>query len=183
MRQADINYKVIRRQVKYPRLEFKTGELVVIAPEGYDERKLINKNRKWINRKSDQIKEILNDSSKKNLADRSDDHFRELVCRVVNENSEKLGVKYNRVYFRTMKTKWASLSKKRNLTVNKVMKFLPKKLINYIIYHELAHIIERKHNERFWKIISKEFKNYKNLERDLFMYWFLVFNEKGDATL
>ena len=35
------------------------------------------------------------------------------------------------------------------------------KLIEYIIYHELAHLIEKRHNERFWEIIEERFK-FKN---------------------
>ena len=45
----DVEYEVILRKVKYPRLEIKTGSLRVIVPEGYDGAgKLVEKHRKWI---------------------------------------------------------------------------------------------------------------------------------------
>ena len=76
-----------------------------------------------------------------------------------------------------MKTKWASCSKKRNLTINTLMKFLPDYLIEYIIFHEIAHLKERKHNENFWKIVSRKFKNYEEMEKELFIYWFLIWKK------
>ncbi|MBU4077646.1 MAG: DUF45 domain-containing protein, partial [Euryarchaeota archaeon] len=40
--------------------------------------------------------------------------------------------------------------------------------------HEMVHLIERKHNEKFWKIISNKFENYDKNEKELFEYWFLI---------
>lgn len=39
-----------------------------------------------------------------------------------------------------MKTKWASFSPKNNLTINKLMKYLPDDLIEYVIFHEISHL-------------------------------------------
>lgn len=77
-----------------------------------------------------------------------------------------------------MRTKWASLSHKKNLTINRLMKSLPEHLIKYIIFHEITHAIERRHNDRFWGIISGKFANYRKLDRDLFIYWFRVIKDK-----
>lgn len=81
---------------------------------------------------------------------------------------------FNSVYFRTMKTKWASLNPKRNLTLNLLMRHLPEYLIEYIIFHEMTHAAEKRHNENFWRIIAERFQDYQDRERDLFIYWFLI---------
>ncbi len=54
------------------------------------------------------------------------------------------------------------------------MKHLPERLIEYVIFHEITHIMEKRHADRFWGIISKKFANYRELERELFAYWFLL---------
>jgi len=59
-----------------------------------------------------------------------------------------------------MKTKWASHSSNNNLTINTLLKYLPNDIIEYIVYHEIAHAIERKHNEKFWNLIAKKFQDY-----------------------
>jgi predicted metal-dependent hydrolase len=73
-----------------------------------------------------------------------------------------------------MKTKWASLSPKGNLTVNIMMKDLPEHLIKYIILHEATHLIEKRHNESFWKLIAQKYKTYQAAENEIFVFWFLI---------
>ncbi|MGC8816546.1 MAG: M48 family metallopeptidase [Candidatus Hadarchaeum sp.] len=54
---TDLPYRVARRRVRYPRLEFKTGELLVILPEGWkDEASLLERKIGWISRKHGEIK-------------------------------------------------------------------------------------------------------------------------------
>jgi len=53
-------------------------------------------------------------------------------------------------------------------------KYLPERLIEYVIFHEMAHSWERKHNERFWNAVSKKFKDHQKREKELLVHWFLV---------
>ncbi|HLC33234.1 MAG TPA: M48 family metallopeptidase, partial [Candidatus Nanoarchaeia archaeon] len=62
----------------------------------------------------------------------------------------------------------------KNLMVNSLLRYLPVHLIDYVVYHEIAHLKERKHNERFWKIIKGKYKDNQKMEEELFLYWFLV---------
>jgi len=172
----NIAYKVSYRNVRYPRLEFKTGELLLVLPFGRDPDVSLNKHRGWIHEKTQFIKECLRNSSYKEVVKRTDMEFKYLVCFFVEKTSKELGVKVNRTYLRKMRTKWASCSSKRNLTINRLMRYLPEHLVKYVIFHEIAHIVEKRHSDKFWKIISKEFDNYQELERDLFIYWFQVTN-------
>lgn len=174
-----MTYGVSYRNVKYPRLEFKTGELILVLPFGYNPDGLLRKHKDWILEKAGFIKECLENSSDKETPKRNEREFREIVYAIAERYCKKLGIKLNNVYFRAMKTKWASCSSKGNLTVNSLMKHLPEYLIEYVVFHEIAHIIEKRHNDRFWKIVSKEFKNYQELEKGLFVYWFRV--AKNDA--
>ena len=73
-----------------------------------------------------------------------------------------------------MKSKWGSCSPDKNLMINTLLKYLPRDLIEYVIYHEMIHLIERKHNGHFWKIIASKFDNYGEKEKELFEYWFLI---------
>lgn len=174
-----INYEVKYRDIKYPRLEFKSGELELILPFGEKPKDLLEKHRKWIIKKQNFIKDCLKASNDKELESRDEKELREIVNYIANEISEDLNVNVNQVFFRKMRTKWASCSPKKNLTINTMMKYLPEKLIEYIIYHELAHLIEKKHNERFWEIIEEKFEDFKSLEMSLFANWFLINSRNG----
>jgi len=169
-----IKYKVSYRNVKYPRLEFKTGELLLVLPYGQDPKVFLEKHRHWIVKKNKFIRECLNLSSDKEVVKRTDEEFKGLVLPLVEKICKELDLRINKVYFRQMRTKWASCSPRRNLTINKLMRYLPEYLIEYIVFHEITHIIERRHNKRFWGIVAKRFNNYRELEQDLFRYWFLI---------
>ena len=175
----NIEYKVKYRNIKYPRLEFKTGTLNLILPQGENPMDIIEKHHNWIIKKQKFIEKYLKYANRKKIVKRTDEEFRNLVHKLVRKGSAKLKVKVNKIFFRRMRTKWASCSSKKNLTINTMMKYLPENLIEYIIYHELIHLLEKRHNERFWKIISKRFKNYKELEISLFPHWFLLNSLNG----
>ena len=167
-------YQVSYRAIKYPRIEFKTGRLLLILPLGYEPETILDKHRDWILEKKEFIGECFKKISSKKIVRRTEEEFKTLILALVRKTSRELGEDLNRIYFRTMKTKWASCSGKRNLTINRLMRYLPETLLDYVIFHEIAHLKEKRHSVEFWKGISRKFGNYKELERDLFVYWFQV---------
>jgi predicted metal-dependent hydrolase len=174
MELPNIPYKVSYRGVRYPRLEFRTGELLLILPYGRKPGPILIKHKRWILKKIAFVEDCLKHASNRSLVERTEKEFRNLTYSLIGKTLMEMGGRLNHVYFRMMKTKWASLSSRRNLTINRLMKHLPIRLLNYVISHEVAHLSNKRHNDRFWKIISKRFDDYKELERDLFVYWFKV---------
>lgn len=56
----DLPYRAERRDVKYPRLEFKTGELLAVLPKGWeDENSLLERKMGWISRKHKEIQRAI----------------------------------------------------------------------------------------------------------------------------
>jgi len=173
-----IRYQAIKRRVKYPRLEFKTGELMLILPPDTEPEEILEKHYNWVSKKIAFIKECLEDAKDKKIIERSDKEFRRTVESLVEDFSKSLRVRVNKVYFRRMRTKWASCSSKRNITVNTLVRYLPLHLVEYIIFHELTHLLEKRHNKNFWKIIASKFNSYLPLEKELFSYWFKIWKER-----
>jgi predicted metal-dependent hydrolase len=171
-----IEYTLSYRNVKHPRLEFKTGTLLLILPKSYNnEQETLEKYKQWINKKESIIRKALEEARIKDIIqDRTDKELRTLINVLAQNYQTELNTTINRIYFKKMKTKWASHSKNGNLTVNTLLKYLPNNLIEYITYHEITHSIERKHNERFWSLINKRFQDYETKEKDLLTYWFLT---------
>lgn len=181
----EIKYQTSYRNVRYPRLEFKTGSLVLILPrDNKNEKEIIKKYSNWVYKKSIFIKNALKDlkSRKLNLK-RTDEEFRNFVSYLVKNFSGELKVKTNRIFHRKMKSKWGSLSPKKNFTINTFSRYLPKSLIEYIVFHEMAHLIQRKHNEKFWKIMSKKYKSCARYELQLLKYWFLIQKRKESLLI
>lgn len=196
----EITCFVFRKNVKYTRLEFRENCLHLIVPYWFfDFRKIIEKKRKWILKKIEMIEKYLDDE-KENLEkfilfgkpfDLKDFNFDqnnenktikflknillEKIEKIAKEYSEKLGVKYNKIIIRKQKTKWGSCSSKGNLSFNIKAISLPENLLRYLVYHEVAHLIEKNHGNGFISLIKKEFPDYEILEKELEKYW-IVFN-------
>jgi hypothetical protein len=71
------------------------------------------------------------------------------------------GLAYNRVSIRDQKTCWGSCTAKRNLNFNYKLLYLPQKLRDYIIVHELCHLAELNHSERFWELVARAVPEYQ----------------------
>ena len=85
-----------------------------------------------------------------------------------------LNVKVNRVQFRDTVYKWGSCSSLRNVTFSKNLRYLPDRLVAYIVYHELVHIIVLAHNDKFYDIIRREFPDYEKCDGKLKEYHYLI---------
>jgi predicted metal-dependent hydrolase len=76
---------------------------------------------------------------------------------------------YKKVTIKHQRSRWGSCSKNRNLNFNLLLASLPLELIDYVIIHELAHLIELNHSKKFWKIvgaIDPEFQSHRKLLHD-----------------
>jgi predicted metal-dependent hydrolase len=171
-----VKYDVIYRNVKYWRLEIKNENLILIAPKGHvDHEKIIEKHKKWIYKKFQAIEASKKEAKLRELnLNFDDEEFKDLIHKLVNEFSFELNVSVNRVYFKKMKSRWGSCSSRKNISINLLLKYLPKNIIEYVVFHEIAHLVELNHSKRFWSIIYSKFPDYKYLEKELSIYWIAV---------
>ena len=67
----------------------------------------------------------------------------------------------NNVKITSAKTRWGSCSSKKNLNFSWKLVMAPSKVIDYVLVHELAHIIELNHSAKFWILVERMFPDYK----------------------
>jgi len=77
-----------------------------------------------------------------------------------NKPIKNIKLKYN-------KTNWGSCSTGKNLNFSVRLFFAPEDVIDYVVVHELAHLVEMNHSDKFWKIVSDIMPNYKQKEHIL----------------
>jgi predicted metal-dependent hydrolase len=75
--------------------------------------------------------------------------------------SLKIGVKPSKIIIKKLKGRWGSLTKDDVINLNVVLTSAPPKVRNYIIIHELCHLIVREHSRRYWSTVSKFMPNYE----------------------
>lgn len=80
-----------------------------------------------------------------------------------------MGLQYNKFSIKKQKSRWASCSRKKNLNFNLLLAAAPADVIDYVVIHELAHILVMDHSKRFWKTVETfdpDFKSHKTWLED-----------------
>ncbi|MCP5045937.1 MAG: M48 family metallopeptidase [bacterium] len=162
--------EVVYRRVKYSRVEFKGGGLRVIVPRGIDPMKVLEDNREAILRKHRRLQDQIRTAREMPMVEWTVERFGGIVDHYMVVYSRQLGVEAKLVKFRKMRRRWGSCRNDGMITLNIYLQFVPEHLIAYIVYHELAHLIIRGHNKEFKRIISNEFPNYRQLDKELNLY-------------
>lgn len=79
-----------------------------------------------------------------------------------------LGVKVGRIYIQRMKTRWGSCNPRANsIRLNSELAKKPRECLEYVIVHELMHLIEPSHNGRFISLMDRFLPNWKHLRNEL----------------
>lgn len=80
------------------------------------------------------------------------------------------GHRYERVSIKNTKRLWGSCSRKGNLNFSYTLLFLPRELADYVVVHELCHLKEHNHGQRFWQLVAKALPEYDARRRELRRY-------------
>lgn len=93
--------------------------------------------------------------------------LKKLVSSILPKWQQLIGVKTSDFRVRKMKTKWGSCSQhSRSICLNLELAKKPFECLEYVVVHELVHLIERKHDDRFISLIDKALPNWR-AHRDL----------------
>jgi predicted metal-dependent hydrolase len=79
----------------------------------------------------------------------------------VKQFAQHLGVNYNKISILELKYRWGSCTPKDNINFNWRIIKAPVYVIDYIIVHELAHLLESNHTPDFWNIVSVQLPNFE----------------------
>lgn len=85
----------------------------------------------------------------------------------VNHFAEIMGAKPTAVKVTNAKTRWGSCSSKGSINLSWRLMMMRGELIDYVVVHELAHLREMNHSDKFWKIVERYMPNYKALREEL----------------
>lgn len=189
----EINIK--RKRCKYIRINIKNGEVEVIAPYGSSLKtindfiisksdwinKTVNKQKTTIHRTKENEKYIY---YKGNIIDTditAEKAYKNFYLSKLSylsvrtkELSEKFGYKFKGLNFSNAKTLWGTCDRFDNIRLNWRLLAIPVRLSDYVILHELVHIIHHNHSRDFWAELEKNIPDCKQLKKELKEYsWIL----------
>jgi hypothetical protein len=82
----------------------------------------------------------------------------ELNARFFQKTIKSVRLKYNH-------SNWGSCSSSGNINLSTRLLFAPQEVIDYVIVHELAHLVELNHSDRFWKLVAQAMPDYAQYEK------------------
>ena len=85
----------------------------------------------------------------------------------VSEYSQIMKLGYTGLKFRKMKSRWGSCNSRREITLNTQLIKVKKELIDYVVVHELAHLVHMNHSKKFHNLVEEYLPNSKLLRKKL----------------
>jgi predicted metal-dependent hydrolase len=80
----------------------------------------------------------------------------------------KLGVQVSAYFLQRMKTKWGSCNpKSRNIRLNTELVKKPKDLVEYVVVHEMLHLLVPNHDERFVTLLDRHYPAWREAREEL----------------
>ena len=80
----------------------------------------------------------------------------------------KLGVKVSGYFLQRMKTRWGGCNRQAgNIRINTELVKKPKDLLDYVVLHEMLHLITPKHDEKFLSLLTKYCPNWREARQEL----------------
>lgn len=73
----------------------------------------------------------------------------------------QLGVKPKAVQIKEYKSRWGSCNTRRELQFNWLLMLAPHDAVNYVIVHELCHLVHFNHSPKFWSLVRQLIPNYQ----------------------
>jgi len=92
----------------------------------------------------------------------------QFVPALVKKWEPKLKVKVTGYFLQRMKTKWGSCNHREgHIRLNTELVKKPKDLLEYVIVHEMTHLLEPTHSERFIAILQKQYPTWREARAEL----------------
>jgi predicted metal-dependent hydrolase len=94
--------------------------------------------------------------------------LKKLIPEIIKKWEKQIGVKVNDWQVRQMKTKWGTCNiEKKRIWINLELAKKPIHCLEYIIVHEMIHLLERHHNDRFLSLMEKYMPQWKFYREEL----------------
>jgi predicted metal-dependent hydrolase len=93
-------------------------------------------------------------------ADQGRREARERISLIAQSEAMALGVSYARISLRDQRSRWGSCSTTGTLSFNWRLVLAPHDVLDYVVVHEICHLIEMNHGPAFWALVARRRPGY-----------------------
>lgn len=164
-----MQYQLIRSTRRTMAVEIRNGMLLVRAPYSAtraDVEQMLRDKRGWIEKHlrlsqerafAAQSVSPLTSAELKSLVQSAKIY----IPQRVRYFAQLIGVQPGKITIRSQRTRWGSCSAKGNLNFNCILMLTPQEVIDSVIVHELCHLKEMNHSDRFYREVLRVFPDYR----------------------
>jgi len=152
------------------------GVVAVTVPHPMFERfveKFLRQKSEWILKHLAQVKKLEGRTVIKH-SKKDYEKNKETILRTIEERIKFFNsfyqFQFGRISIRNQTSLWGSCTRAGNLQFNYKLMYLPKRSFDYIVVHELCHLREHNHSEKFWKLVARMIPDYKAIRKSLHKY-------------
>lgn len=84
------------------------------------------------------------------------------ISLIVQSEAAALGVSYQRITLRDQVSRWGSCSSKGALSFNWRLVLAPHDVLDYVVVHEVCHLVEHNHGLGFWRLVESRRPAYRD---------------------
>jgi len=157
-----------KAKIKNMYIHIKSGKVIVKAPIKLKDKKIyefLEQKSKWIYQKLKQEKERIKDE--KEIKECDIKRLQNLVAQYIDKYSKILKISPNKVRIKEINYAWGSCSSKKNITINLKLANKEEEQIEYVVLHEMCHLIQMNHSKDFWSLVKSNMENYKDIRKKL----------------
>src|SRR4051794_15718646 len=87
------------------------------------------------------------------------------ISLIVQSEATALGAAYERITVRDQRSRWGSCSSKGALSFNWRLVLAPHDVLDYVVVHEVCHLVEHHHGPEFWELVERRRPGYRDSKR------------------
>ena len=88
-------------------------------------------------------------------------HAKERLKEKTERYAKLIGVEPNSVIVKSYKSRWGSCSSKGDISYNWKIIIAPHRIVDYVVVHELCHMLHHNHSDKFWKSVERFLPDYR----------------------
>lgn len=167
-----MDFEIIRSERRTVAITVRDGRVILRAPKKLKDKeaeKIIESHKEWIlsklNLQTNQ-KSSHNELTREQIAimrNEAKKYFKEKI----EYYSKIMNLNYGRITITGAKTRFGSCSSKGNICFSYRLMLYPEQAREYVVVHELAHLLEMNHSKRFYGIIERYMPDYKDRKKQL----------------
>lgn len=82
----------------------------------------------------------------------------------IDSLTDRIGAKPRSIQVRELNNRWGSCNQQGDLYFHWRVAMLPPNAIEYVVVHEMVHLIEHQHSQEFWSRVERVLPNYRELK-------------------